>query len=537
MSVNTSKKTEILILGSDISALFLALQFIRYGHYPKIIDQNTSQEFPFKNNLPIVLNIHTLEMLEQLGILEKINQNSSEISAWDLIYANASHEKFSSDEAFQQNLKYSNPIEHQRVIKHADLHKILLDTLTDKACPILWGHSVTQYSLKDIKVEAKVFSDKEQKEHLFDAQYLLITQPLQLFGSSEKTETHHGKGTQIVFEVDNSVVSTMVEMEKSYHDHLLVFQNHKSLNAIIPSYNPNKSFLILKEGSEILKELKKKDNKFWKEIHTSAYTSQHLAQIQDKRIFFLSEAAYSVSFMPFFMPNLYFKDFGNLAWKITRALQYPGIDPIIYTYKEERGVIHKKFLQEELPRICEFLIKPNLLKIPFLKGFKKLFNNYQGEIASSNTLLWAKMNMLDHSYKYSSISINHSQMEIIKTGERFPSLEVYDEKSKSHKNLSQLLHNTHFTLLIVGSIGAHNLWALGKWVQQTYPKNLHIIYLPYKQNNINVFKSLQMHEEQNLLAILRPDRHIAYLSNTIQVHLVSNYLDSIIGNRELDIPF
>lgn len=520
--------TEVIILGSDISGLFLALQLIRFGVYPKVLDQNCSKKFAQKKEFPVLLNLHAIQAFEQIGLGEEIKKGAVKISAW----------KFYDRKNTSQNLHSPSEKGPQLLIKYGDLHQILLHALTEKACSVLWNYTGLQVKTRPHDVHLQVHS--EGISQVFLGKYLVATTP---FTSGDFSENFLKPGSQYLYEVDNTVVYDLLPKMKEETETLHVFENNSSVNAIIPSYHVGKYFVFLKGGTDLLNEFEAyalKDSRYRK-IQKSSYSRGFQSGLAvDKRVLHMAEGAYSVDFLQLLVHNLYFYDLLNLSWKLARALRFKGMDPILQTYLEERGPYQQQFLQRDLHEIMQvFYGKKGSARM--LDVFKRLNPfSFSADSSRKNHLpekFWARINQLDNSYKYSSISINHSYMEIVESGDRVPNFEIYDEKAKEFIYLHDSLHKANFTLLIVGTIGAHNLWALGKWVQQTFPQHLNVIYVPYSQKNLSVFKRLNLNEDQQLLMILRPDKHIAYMSNSIQVHLISNYLLSVIGNRNLEIPF
>jgi hypothetical protein len=133
------------------------------------------------------------------------------------------------------------------------------------------------------------------------------------------------------------------------------------------------------------------------------------------------------------------------------------------------------------------------------------------------------------SYRQSRLSFHHSQAKNIRAGDRLPYIRFYDEKLKEETDLHAWCSHNRFTLMAIGLLGQRDILAIAKWIKMRYPFNLSFFYLPYSKRNEHLFECFEIGENSRKAIIVRPDMHIGYINDVVDIELLEGYLQESIG--------
>ena len=132
-------------------------------------------------------------------------------------------------------------------------------------------------------------------------------------------------------------------------------------------------------------------------------------------------------------------------------------------------------------------------------------------------------------YRDSAINLHISQATKIKAGDRLPYLKVFDEKKQLETDLHEWCSKPGFTLIISAKLSEADLFSLAKWITQKYQANLNFFYLPPSAKNQHVFDAFETGKNQGKALIVRPDMHIGFMNDKIDMVLMDNYLRNVVG--------
>ncbi|MDB5157852.1 MAG: hypothetical protein JWR50_2559, partial [Mucilaginibacter sp.] len=132
-------------------------------------------------------------------------------------------------------------------------------------------------------------------------------------------------------------------------------------------------------------------------------------------------------------------------------------------------------------------------------------------------------------YRDSAISLNLSNADNIKAGDRLPYLKVFDEKKQEETDLHEWCSKPGFTLIVLGKLQEIDLFALAKWITQNYTASLNFFYLPPSTKNEAVFKTFEISEGKKKALIIRPDMHIGFINDVVDIEMMDNYLNNVLG--------
>jgi len=81
---------------------------------------------------------------------------------------------------------------------------------------------------------------------------------------------------------------------------------------------------------------------------------------------------------------------------------------------------------------------------------------------------------------------------------------------------------------VLGKLQEIDLFTLAKWITQNYPA-LNFYYLPPSAKNADVFDSFEITAGRKKALIIRPDMHIGFSNDAVDIEMMENYLRNVLG--------
>src|SRR5690606_8084596 len=110
-------------------------------------------------------------------------------------------------------------------------------------------------------------------------------------------------------------------------------------------------------------------------------------------------------------------------------------------------------------------------------------------------------------------------------------IKFFDEKLKEETDLHEWCTSSSFNIIVIGQLSQRDLLAMVKWIKLTYPIGLDFFYLPPSKRNQHVFDFFDIPENGKKALIVRPEMHIGYINDVVDIELLSGYLENSIGWR------
>ena len=126
----------------------------------------------------------------------------------------------------------------------------------------------------------------------------------------------------------------------------------------------------------------------------------------------------------------------------------------------------------------------------------------------------------------SKINMHLSQKRALEAGGILPDLIFYDEQLKAESSLYNWCKYQHFSIIILGYLGPTNLFSLARWIQLNYP--IQLFYLPLSEKNKAIFEELNISIGEKKTLIIRPDRYICFVNDTVDMDIIDNYLRNVL---------
>jgi hypothetical protein len=251
-------------------------------------------------------------------------------------------------------------------------------------------------------------------------------------------------------------------------------------------------------------------------------------KFSDHRCFLVGDAAHIHSPVGGQGMNTGLQDAYNLGWKMAAVINGQIKENILTSYATERMPIAKTLLRTT-DRIFNIITSRSwfsgLLKRYIMpKALKLLWSNEKLREAFFKRVSQTAIN-----YRDSKINLHLGNVTSIKAGDRLPYLTIFDEKKQRNTDIHTWCNKPGFTLITLGEIKESYLFTLAKWITQSYGSSLNFFHLPPSANNQNVFDAFQVKPGARKALIIRPDMHIGYMNDIVDIELMNNYLRNIVG--------
>ena len=144
-------------------------------------------------------------------------------------------------------------------------------------------------------------------------------------------------------------------------------------------------------------------------------------------------------------------------------------------------------------------------------------------------LFFRRLSQININYRDSKINLHLSHTTKIKAGDRLPYLKVFDEKKQEETDLHEWCSKPGFTFIVLGNLKEIDLFTLAKWLTQNYPGIINFFYLPPSVKNMAVFETFEIKKGQKKALIVRPDMHIGFMNDVVDIDMMDNYLRNVVG--------
>ncbi|MCD8742481.1 FAD-dependent monooxygenase [Mucilaginibacter roseus] len=520
--------TSVLIVGAGPSGLMMAAQLLRYGIQPLIID---SKNGPTRHTKALAVQARTLEIYRQMGIADRAIKEGRQASGINI----NQYGKTLASLSFKGVGEKQTPFPFVLFYPQSKNERLLLDELTTACCPVYWNTSFINATQSNNAVTVTL--NERGKEHMLTCDWLIGADGA---GSSVR------KQLGIPFNGDtyhNRFYLADVELEGVTDDNIQLYLAKKGLSAFFPLPEAG-NFRII---GDITKELSGKDDLQLPDIlpALSNVTEQNInvtncnwfttyklhhrmaAQFRQQRYFLIGDAAHVHSPVGGQGMNTGLQDAYNLAWKLAGVINKQMHPSILDSYEAERMPVAKQLLRTT-DRVFNILTSTNWFTLIF-KSFilpRVLKRLWQKQMRRER--LFCVVSQTDISYRDGHINLHLSQHDTIKAGDRLPYVTVYDERTQQLTDLHAWCSKPGFTLLVLGKFKEIDIFTLAKWITQKYNGSINLFYLPPSKNNSEVFELFNIREEQKKAIIVRPDMHIGYMNDVVDIDMMDNYLLNVL---------
>lgn len=505
----------------------MAAQLLRHGVQPTIIDAKPG---PDRESKGVLLHARSLEVFRQLELSDRLLAQGQPCYAMQLHGSKGLLGTFD----FTRMAAAATAFPFIQRIGQDDIEKQLLDRLTERACPVEWETRLESLSQDDNGATVTTVHNGKRQDWRCawvigaDGQHSSVRQLLNipLEGDARKrnlfvadVEIKHADSRNIrLFLLDTGPVA-IVPMG--------VDDRYRIMGPLATTREPIEGRTL--RYADIKKEVDAAlgfdlpvARCLW--IDRVSYRKQTVEQLRRQRCFLIGDAAHGLSPIIGRAMNEGLHDAANLAWKLAGVVGGRLAPTILHTYQQERmpalrvgdGIFE---VREKLRPLPERLRNVLLVRMVSRIGGNALrLQRAFGRLAG-----------LDAGYRRSPLAVHHASGRRVQAGDRLPYLPVFDEKAKIQTDLHRWCEKPGFVLLLLGTIGHHHLHIIGQWMRQKYPRTMHLYYLPYSISNEQVFEAFEVKRNATKIVLIRPDMHIGYINDMLNVSLIDTYMEEILG--------
>ncbi len=529
--VISEQHTQVLIVGAGPSGLMMAAQLLRYGVQPIIID---SKQGPTDESKALGVQARSLEIYRQMGIVGKIIEDGKKAQGL----------AFSVDGVEIADLPMTDIGEGQTPFPFIELYqqskneRLLLDYLTQNCCPVYWETTLT--SLKQTEDYAEVQLQYGEQTIPLTCNWLIGADGAHSAVRKQLNIPFYGETYRHVFYLADIELNN-----RRINDHMVnLFMAKSGVAGFFPLPEPNrfraignlpdeldsKADLQLEDVLPYINNITKTQLHVVKNHWFTVYRLHHrmAQQFREQRCFLIGDAAHIHSPVGAQGMNTGLQDAYNLAWKLAGVINNRLRPGILDSYAAERMPVAKSLLNTT-DRLFTLVMANNW----FARNFKRWVLPHLLKWTWGNKSIrdgfFRRISQTGINYRNSVISLHLSQQTRVKAGDRLPYLKVFDEKKQEETDLHEWCSKPGFTLIVLGTLRETDLFALAKWITQNYSGMLNFFYLPVSGKNWPIFEAFDMKKNHLKSLIIRPDMHIGFINDKVDMLLMDNYLRNVAG--------
>ncbi|WCT12706.1 FAD-dependent monooxygenase [Mucilaginibacter jinjuensis] len=524
----SNQHTKVLIVGAGPSGLMMAAQLLRYGIEPVIIDSKLG---PTDHSQALAVQARSMEIYRQMGLVDQVLKEGKPNAGLQFFYGDKLTGKFPLSDTGQGETPYP----YIFIYPQNKNERVLLGDLTKNTTPVYWNTSLTQLVQKSKTVEATVTTNGI--EATITADWVI---------GADGAHSTVRKQSGIHFSGDTYAHLFYLADIISNHDddYIKLHLTNKGFAGFFPTPDKNGFRVIgsLPPEFEGKEDIKLEDILPYAEEITqgpivvnkcnwfTTYKLHH--RMADKfrsgRCFLIGDAAHIHSPVGGQGMNTGLQDAYNLAWKLAGVINNKIHEGILNSYAAERMPVAKQLL--ETTDKAFNIIMSQAWWARFFKRFAlpKILSMMWGN-AGVKQNFFQRVSQLGINYRHSHINLHLSHAHKIKAGDRLPYLKLYDEKKQIETDLHAWCSKPGFTMIIFGRLAELELLAFARWITHFYGSGLNFFYLPPSDRNQHIFEAFEIRQDHVKTLVVRPDNYIGFMSDTTDIDIINNYMQSTTG--------
>jgi 2-polyprenyl-6-methoxyphenol hydroxylase-like FAD-dependent oxidoreductase len=520
--METTIKTDVVIIGAGPTGLSLACQFVRYGIDFVILDKNEGVT-PYSKAIGV--HARTLEIYEQIGLAPKAIQEGTIAGKVRLLAGGEMRGEFNLSNIGEGLSSYPFVL----MLEQSKNERLLYEYLQSYQKEVLWNTELENLSQTAIGVTTQVKTAGGTSQTI-EAKYLVGC-------DGAKSPVRHALKLDFegsTFERTFYVADAQVDWSFS-HDALHVCLSKNSFVIFFPLKGEERYRIVgvfpeefaKDEGDVLYEEIEariKDEAKLELDIHDVEWFSTYkvhtrrVSRFSNGRCFLAGDSAHIHSPAGAQGMNTGIQDGYNLTWKMAAVLKGDAGENLLETYNEER-LENAENLLRTTDRLFQFaagsewfleFLRTNIL--PSIAGF--LFS-----IDAVKKFVFPLVSQIGINYRHSSLS-KHAGDEAfkVKAGDRMPyfladGTSIYDK-----------LQNPKFHLLVF-SESQDLLQGLKADIEKQYPEFVEFSAVLLHPQVAEIFGT-----DKEFIVLLRPDNYIGFISTETSVNGLRDYLKGITEN-------
>jgi len=529
LTLETVKYTDVLIVGAGPSGLMMAAQLLRYGIAPMIIDAKAG---PDRTSKAIAIHARSLEFFRQMGLADELLAKGYPCYGAQVQGRKRPLGNIDLNRLADPGTVF--PFIH--IISQDQTERLLIKRLTENACPVIWETRLIGVRQDDR--EATVTLEQNGTVQRWKCKWVV---------GADGVESTVRKSIGIPFEgkpYHGRFFLADVHIQDVHQRNIHFFLGRQSALGIFP-FDTNGHYRLIgklpmdwTEKAELrythIKPLV--DGALGVELPVNRCTwvseftlcRRMAEQFARQRCFLIGDAAHVHSPVGGLGMNTGMQDAVNLAWKLAGVIGGQTSPRVLYTYQQERIPVARDVIRMADRGFNLTIGLPHWLT-PLRDMLLTALFRYAIAKPSLLHTVFARLAQLNTHYRRAGLAVHHAMGMRVRAGDRLPFLPVFDEKTKTQTDLHRWCEKPGFVLLVLGTISHHHLHIIGQWMRQKYPRHMYLYYLPYSPRNQSVFDVFEVKPAGTKSVLVRPDLHIGYINDMLNVSLIDTYMEEIIG--------
>lgn len=525
--METTIKTDVIIVGAGPTGLALASQFIRFGIDFLILDK---KETTTPHSRAIGVQARTLEIYEQIGLADDLIKLGAIAERARLLEGG----EVRGEVELGDIGKGLSPYPFLLIVEQGKHEKILYDFIKSHGRDVEWQTELESFSQESGGVKATVKRSLGERRTI-EAKFLVGC-------DGAKSIVRHSLGLEFegsTFERLFYVADVQINWEFS-HDALMVCLAQNTITAFFPMTGENRYRIVgtfpenhAKEEGEILyeeiEEQIKEDTKLNLDITNvnwfSVYKvhSRRVNRFSQGRSFLAGDSAHIHTPAGAQGMNTGIQDGYNLAWKVALVLKAGAYERLLETYNEER-LANAKRLLETTDRLFDFGASDEWFTAYFRTHIFPHLANFVLHFDTVKKFIFPLISQIGINYRHGSLSKHGGDKAFeVKAGDRMPYF-LLDGRSVYEK-----LHQPKFHLLLFQT-GASDYQALKTELENEYAELMDCHLISLQPHVAQIFGTARPFG-----LLLRPDNYIGFISPTASSDEIRTYLAEFLAPSS--VPF
>jgi len=514
--METTIKTDVLIVGAGPSGLSLACQLVRYDVDFVIIEKN-ERVTPYSKAIGV--QARTLEIYEQIDLAQKAVEQG-----WI-----TGHVRLLTGGEVRGELDLStigeglSPYPYVLMLEQSKNERLLFEYLQSRGKEVLWKTELESFSQTETGITAQAKTDAGEVQSI-EAKYLVGC-------DGAKSSVRRALGLEFkgsTFERLFYVADTQVDWKFSHDalypclskDSLLVFfplkgeKRYRIVGTFPEEFAKDPGDILYEEIEQQIKEIASLELDIHDVEWFSTYKvhTRHVSRFSEGRCFLAGDSAHIHSPAGAQGMNTGIQDGYNLAWKMALVLKGKSEERLLETYNEERLENAKNLLQTT-DRLFEFaagsewflaFLRTNVLPpiAKYILGFDPI-----------KKFVFPLVSQIGINYRHGSLSQHAGDENFkVKAGDRIPYFLV------DGKSVYDRLHQPKFHFLFFSN-AERDLQALRTELESELAGLVDIHAIPLHEQVKELFGT-----DEPFSLLSRPDNYIGFVSQKISSDEVNLYL-------------
>jgi 2-polyprenyl-6-methoxyphenol hydroxylase-like FAD-dependent oxidoreductase len=446
--------TDVLIVGAGPTGLMLAIQLMRRGVRPMIIDRHSG---PAQQSRAMAVQARTLEIYSKMGIADQSLELGARGTAANM-WANGKH---TARIPIGDIGKHLSPFPFVLMLGQDDNERIMGEKLRRLGVEIQWNTELTAFEQRPNYVDATLKLPNGGSRKVAAAWVAGCDGSRSPVRELSKITFPGAPYEHVFFVADSVATGSMKQGELNVYlwkdgFHLFFPMRAKDgwrVIGILPKHLRNKDDLTF---DELVPEIQREAgaNLSFKGCNWfSTYRIHHRAaeRFRDRRCFLLGDAAHVHSPMGAQGMNTGLQDAYNLAWKLALVIKGRADAALLDTYEQERIPVAQRLLTTT-DRAFQLVVTDNWLASLFRTSIIARVAVRAMKVQRVRNLAFRTISQIGIRYRKSPLSQTLAGLPegAPQAGDRFPWMQLRLSANGPVEDLFQARDDTRFNLLVIG---------------------------------------------------------------------------------------